>query len=139
MLLGMNAGSIRRVEEHGGRRRLAGEGTVVADIGPDPAGARLSLRQHRHGGVVAVDALGSEDVRPDQLVERPQRRRAGADMIGHRRDRQLDPLARILLALPVERLVVGVLLDQHHRQQARTGKAAGNRMERRRRLADRLA
>src|SRR3954467_12966360 len=62
MLLGMNAGSIRRVEEHGGRWRLA-EGTVIADIGPDPAGARLSLGQHRHGGVVAMDALGSKDVR----------------------------------------------------------------------------
>jgi hypothetical protein len=139
MLLGMNAGSIRRVEEHGGRRRLAAEGTIIADIGPDPPGTGLSLRQHRHGGVVAMDALGGEHVRLDQLVERPQRGRAGADMIGHRRDRQLDPLAPKLLALPVERLMVGVLLDQHHRQQARAGKAAGDRVERRRRLADRLA
>ena len=60
-------------------------------------------------------------------------------MIGHGRHRQLDPLARILLALPVQRLMVGVFLHQHHRQQARAGKAARDRVERRRRLRDRLA
>ena len=86
-----------------------------------------------------MNALGGEHVRLDQLVERHQRRRAGADMIGHGRDRQLDPLARILLALPIERLMIGVLVDQDHRQQARPGKAARDRMERRRRLRDRLA
>jgi len=86
-----------------------------------------------------MNALGGEDVRLDQLVERPQRRRTGADMIGHGRDRELDPLARILLALPVERLVVGVFLDQHHRQEARSGKAPRERVERCRGLRDRLA
>ncbi len=86
-----------------------------------------------------MDALGREDVPLDHLVERPQRRRAGADMIRHGRDRQLDPLARIVLALSVERLMVGVLLDQHHRQQARPGEAPGDRMEGGRRLRDRLA
>jgi len=35
--------------------------------------------------------------------------------------------------------MIGILLDQHHGQQARAGKAAGNRMERRRRLTDLLA
>ena len=60
-------------------------------------------------------------------------------MIGQRRDRELDPLARIMLALPVERLMVGVFVNQHHRQQARPGKAPGNGMERRRRLRDLLA
>ena len=63
-----------------------------------------------------MNALGGENVRLDQLVERRQRRRAGADMIGHGRHRQLDALARIFLALPIERLMIGVLLDQHHRQ-----------------------
>jgi hypothetical protein len=86
-----------------------------------------------------MNALGGEDMRLDQLKQRLERRRTGADMIGHRRHRQLDPLARILLALPVERLVVGVLLDQHHRQQARAGKAARDRVEWRRRLGDLLA
>ena len=86
-----------------------------------------------------MNALGGEYVRLDQLVERPQRGRTGADMISHGRHRQLDPLARILLALPVERLMVGVLLDQHHRQQARAGKASHDGMEGSRRLGDRLA
>ena len=63
MLLGMDAGSIRRVEEHGSWRRVAAEGTVVSDIGPNPPGTGLHLRQHRHGGVVAMNALGGEDVR----------------------------------------------------------------------------
>jgi hypothetical protein len=86
-----------------------------------------------------MNAFGSEHVRLDQLMERHQRRRTGADMIRHGRHRQLDPLARILLALPVERLMVGILLDQHHRQQARSREAARDRMERRRRLGNRLA
>jgi hypothetical protein len=43
------------------------------------------------------------------------------------------------LALPIERLMVGVFLDQHHRQQARAGKAPGDRMEGGGRLRDRLA
>jgi hypothetical protein len=116
MLLGMDAGSIRRVEEHRSGRRRAAEGAVVTDIGPNPPGPGLHLGQHRDRGVVAMNALGGKDVRLDQLVERRQRRRAGADMIGHGRHRQLDPLARIFLALPIERLMIGVLLDQHHRQ-----------------------
>ncbi len=86
-----------------------------------------------------MDSLGGEDMRFDQLVERRQHGRAGADMIGHSRDRELDPLARIVLALPVERLMVGVLLNQHHRQQARPGKAPGDRVEGRGRLRDPLA
>ena len=86
-----------------------------------------------------MDALGGEHVRLDQLAERRQRGGAGADVIGHGRQRQLDPLARILLALAIERLMVGVLRDQHHRQQARSSEAARDRMEGRRRLGDRLA
>ena len=45
-----------------------------------------------------MNALSGEDMRLDQLVERPQRGRSGADMIGHGRH-DLDPFARILLAL----------------------------------------
>jgi hypothetical protein len=86
-----------------------------------------------------MNALGGEDVCLDQLMQRHQRSRTGAHMIGHGRHRQLDPLARILLALPIERLMVGVFLDHHHGQQARAGKAARDRVEWRRRLRDRLA
>jgi len=62
-----------------------------------------------------VNALAGKHVRLDNLIERHQRRRAGADMIRHGRDRQRDPFTRILLALAIERLMVGVLFDQHHR------------------------
>jgi len=86
-----------------------------------------------------VNALGGEDVRLDQLVERHQRRRTGADMIGHSRHRQLDALAGKSLALPVERLMIGIFVHQDHRQQTRPGKAARNGMERSGRLRDRLA
>jgi len=86
-----------------------------------------------------VDALGREHVRLDQLVERRQHRRTGADMIGHGRDRELDPLAGKLIALPVERLMVGVLVDQDHREQARPGEAARDHVEGGGRLRDRLA
>jgi hypothetical protein len=80
MLLGMDAGSIRRVEEHRSRRRLAAEGMVVTHVGPNPPGTAVALGQHRHGGVVAMNALGGKDVGLDQLIGRSQRRRAGGDM-----------------------------------------------------------
>ncbi len=60
-------------------------------------------------------------------------------MIGHGRHRKLDALARKLLALPVQRLMIGVFVDQDHRQQTRPRVAPGDRVERSRRLADLLA
>jgi hypothetical protein len=77
--------------------------------------------------VVAVDALGGKDVHLDQLIERHERCRAGAHVVGQRRERQLDSLALELLALPVERLMVGVFVDQNHRQQARPRSRAQSR------------
>ena len=55
----------------------------------------------------------------DQLGERAQDRGAGADMIGQRRDVEVDPFASVALALPVERLVLAELGIKDHRQQAR--------------------
>ena len=86
-----------------------------------------------------MDALGGKHVRLDQLIQRQQRGRAGSDVIRHGGERNLDPFAVILLALAVERLMVGVLRDQDHRQQARPRIAACDRVERRRRLRDPLA
>ncbi len=86
-----------------------------------------------------MDPGRGKHMRLDQFSERQQRGRAGPDMIGHGGDRQLDPFARQLLALPVERLVIGVFVDKDHRQQARPGEAPGDRMEGRRRLSDLLA
>ena len=55
-------------------------------------------------------------------------------MIGQRRQRQIDALAGVALALPVQRLVLAELLEQHHGQQVRPGMAARDDVERRRRL-----
>jgi hypothetical protein len=75
----------------------------------------------------------------DQFVERPQESSATADLVGQGRDAEIDALARVALGLPIERLVLPVLLEQDHGEQARPGKAAWQHAERRRRLADLLA
>jgi hypothetical protein len=56
--------------------------------------------------------LGGEHMAPDEVVERPQRDGAGPDLVGQRREAELDPLQRIALALTVERLMLAVLLEQ---------------------------
>jgi hypothetical protein len=99
----------------------------------------LHLGQYRYSSVVAMNALGGEDVRLDQLIERRQRGRASADVIRHGRDGELDALACKLIALTIERLMIGVFADQDHRQQAWPGEAARDRMEGGGRLADLLA
>lgn len=86
-----------------------------------------------------MDALGAEYVLSDQFVQWAQRRGAGADMIGQCRDVEVDALAGIGLALPVQWLMLAVLGIKDHRQQARPDAAARDGMERRRRLADLLA
>ena len=77
--------------------------------------------------------------RLDQRMQRLQHRRAGADLVGQRRHAQIDALAGVALALPVQRLMLAELLEQDHGQQVRAGEAARRHMERRRRLGDRLA
>jgi hypothetical protein len=99
----------------------------------------LSFGQHRHGRVVAVQAFAGEHVLSDQFNERRQARRAGADPVRQGRQVELDALARIGLALPVERLVLAKLGVKDHRQQTGAGTRPGDDMERRRRLRDLLA
>ncbi len=108
MRLWMGAGAVGRVEEHGGRRRVAREGTIVPHIGPYASRARLALGQNRNSGVVGVDALGSEDMRLDRLDQRHQRRSRRADPVGQRGDVERHALMRIRRALPVERQVQSV-------------------------------
>ena len=86
-----------------------------------------------------MDALGRQDVAADQLHEWRQRRGTGADPVGQGRDVEIDAFAGKALALAVERQVKTVLAEQDHRQQSGAGAAAGDRVERRRRLADPLA
>ena len=132
MLRGMIARAVSRSPEQHGRRIGAAEGPVVADIDPSPAGVGLALRQDRHRRIVAMKPFGRHDMLLDQAMERPQGRSAGADMVGQRRERQIDAFAGIALALPVQRLVLAILLEQDHRQQIRPGMPARDDVERRR-------
>ena len=86
-----------------------------------------------------MNALGAQDMGSQQGQDRIERHDAGADPIGQRRRVDLDALTRVSRALPVQRLMVQELGDQNHRQKARPGKAAWDRMRGRRRLADRFA
>ena len=78
----------------------------------------LPLGQNRHRRVVAVQALGREDVC---------------------RQAERHPLPGVAFGLAVERLMLPVLLEQDHRQQARASPTAGDHMERCRSLTDLLA
>src|SRR5580698_8904470 len=78
-------------------------------------------------------------MRFNQGIERPQRQRAGPDLVGQRRQAQIHTLSGVALALPIERLVLTKLLEQNHRQKRRPGEAAWRDVERRRRLGDCLA
>ena len=139
MALGVLAGAVAGVIEHGRRRRRAAERAVVADIGPQSAGDGLALGQDRHRGVIAMQALGRQHMGFDQAIERLQHAGAGPDLIGQGRQAHLDTLTGEAFALPVERLVLAELLEQDHGQQARSGPAPRDRMERCRWLGDLLA
>ena len=62
MRLRMLAAAVARVVEHRRRRRRAAERAVVPHIDPASADIGLALGQHRHGGVVAMQALGCHDM-----------------------------------------------------------------------------
>lgn len=81
----MLAPSIAREAEQRRRRLRSCEGPIVTDIGPQAARRRLAAGQHRDGGVVAVQPLGGKHMSFDPPVEQHQRRGAGADLVGERR------------------------------------------------------
>ena len=68
-----------------------------------------------------------------------QKRRRLADRVGQGRAVQVQPVALEDLALPVEREVIGVFVDQHVRQQAGPGTTALDGTGRQRRLGEGLA
>jgi hypothetical protein len=138
MLLGMFTAAIGRVVEESRRPSLA-KGPIIANVGPKPASGGLPLGQHRHGRVVAMQPLGTEHVLTNELVERRQDGSGRADQVGERRQVEIDTLASVALALPVQRLVLAVLLEEDHRQQAGADPAARDDVEGCRRLADPLA
>ena len=135
----MLAAAVGRVEERDRRRIGPAERPVVPDIAPQPRDLRLLLGQHRHRGVVAVQALGREDVGPDLQHQRHQAGGRRTYPVRQRGDVELDPFAGVDRTLPGERQMLAVLRGQHQGQQVRPGPAAGDRVRGGRRLADRLA
>jgi hypothetical protein len=125
--------------EERGARRPAREGLVVAHIDPEPRLRRLSLREQRHDGVVAVKPPGGHDMGLDQGVQRRERGGAGPHLVRERRQAELHALARVALGLAVERLMLAELLEQDHGEEARARPAPRRRVEGRRRLGDPLA
>jgi hypothetical protein len=128
-----------QVIEHRPRRRLPSKRLVVAYIDPDPAGIGLALGQNRNRGVVPMQSFGAQHIGFETLEQRHRRRPAAADLVGQGRQTDRHAFLGIALRLPVERLMLAKLLEQHHRKQARSGPAAGEDMERCRGLADLLA
>ena len=75
----------------------------------------------------------------DQPAKGLKRSGTGANLVGQRRQAEIDALAGIALCLPVQRLMLAELLEQDRCQQVRPGPSPWRRMERRRGLADLLA
>ena len=86
-----------------------------------------------------MDALGSEDVGPDCLVNWHQCCRCGADPVGQRRHIEIDAFPRVYVALAVEWQVQAVFGEQHVCQQLGAGAATRDWMRGRWRLRYRLA
>ena len=93
-----------RVAEQGRRWVRAAERPVVAHIDPGPRSVGLALGQHRHRRVVAMQAVRRQHMGRDQVVQRAQCHGAGADLVGQGGQAEVDTLARIAVALAVQRL-----------------------------------
>ncbi len=116
-------------------------GALAAEVGPEPAGAGSAgaRRQHGDGRVVRVQDPAAEDAPGERVHQGTHRRGRPPDPAGERRALQLDAVAGVDRALPVERRVVGVLRRQRARERARRRAAAADGQARRRRPGDPLA
>jgi hypothetical protein len=137
----MLAAAVGAVEVDSCRSRLTRERAVIAHV--DPQAPRLGpsepRRQHRNGGVVAVDLLGREDMPPDcrrHRVEQPGRL---ADPVAQRRAVEFDPLAGVDLGLAIQRQAVAVLRHQQVRQHGRCRASTRRRQRGSRGLGDGVA
>jgi hypothetical protein len=75
----------------------------------------------------------------DGVGERREQRGGLADPVGEGGAVEIEPIALEDLALAIERQVVGVLADQHMREQARAGATTLDGTQRQRRLDEALA
>jgi hypothetical protein len=139
MGLRVNAGAIARVIEHRAGWARSTKRSIVAHVNPDAGDIGLTLRHHRHGGVIAVDPTAGEHHGFDEGIHRLQRNAGGADQIGQGRDAERDTLQAEPFGLAVQRLMEAKLVVGDHREQAGAGEGARNGVERCGFLADFLA
>src|SRR5215831_9204236 len=102
---------------------------IINSITPQPSGlgATTAWVQHRQSGVVG-EHLGRRQHRlQQQFVQRAQPPAGTAHPIAQRRAVQHHPLAGKDLCLTVQRQMIGVLVDQHMRQQRLGRDATVNR------------
>jgi hypothetical protein len=140
--------------EQRGRGRAAREGPIVADLRQSRAvfvppfassGTVFAIGLERMATrwlTVPLQPHGTEDVIADQSMNRSERGGAGADLVGPRRQAQIDALPGVALGLPVQRLMLparhcprtngGQWLapEQDRRQQVRAGPSPRRGMER---------
>ena len=111
-MLGAAAGGVEI--DHGGRIGT-GPGPVVARDRPEIAGLGPPAPrvEHRRPGLVHEQLGRAFEVLEQTLVQRAELGGGAPDPVREGRAIELDALAGVDLALPIERQVVGVLRDQH--------------------------
>ena len=130
------------------RRIAAAPWSIIADI--DPYAAFLDAFRHRIGAfareiedfdrrIVDVQAVGAENLRLDQVAERPQRRDPGAASIDQGRARNIRAETREDFALPIQGQMIVELGDEDMGDQTGAEHAAIDWARRRGRLRDFLA
>lgn len=135
-LFGMLVFSVARDVNQGGGWYAAIERRVVADIGPEPGGFCAAARQKWHGGVIAVQTSGDQDMPFDHRVDWRQRDRRVPDQGGDGGPAELHPFTGKALGPVVQRLMLAKLLKDQYRDQAGPGPSAPEGVERCGRLAD---
>ncbi len=79
---------------------IPAERPIIPDIGPDPADIGLALCEDRHSRIIAMQTFRGQNMGRNPIVQGREHRRCRPNLIGKRRDRELDPLPRITLTLP---------------------------------------
>ena len=110
--------------------------TIVASICPELAGfgAASTRIEHRRRGLVGEQLGAALQLGQQMIAQRRQPPCRAAYPVRQRRAIELDALARIDLRLPIERKVIGILADQHMRDQRLRRQPSLDDPRRRRRL-----
>ena len=116
------AGPVARVAEQSRRRVRTPERRIAAHIDPGPPGGGLAFGYNRHRGVVAVQPFGRQNMVGDQIVQRPQRHRVRADLVGQGRQAEIDALPRVAVALDDMLKAIGEALPMEKKQRSSVAK-----------------